>query len=109
MAAIPEPFRQAMANLVVVIDDWPDPDAMAAMYGDRNELVYGLFEGTPLSERGAADSGELPAMIHLYRCPLQQEWPDPRDLERQVKVTLVHEIGHFMGMDEATIRQLGYE
>ncbi len=109
MAAIPEPFRQAMANLVVVVDDWPDPDAMEAMYGDRDEVVYGLFEGTPLPERGAADSADLPAVIHLYRCPLEQDWPDPRDLAREVEVTLAHEIAHFMGLDEAAIRQYGYE
>jgi predicted Zn-dependent protease with MMP-like domain len=106
---IPSRFREAMANLAIVVEDWPDPALMEEIYGDPEEVLYGLFEGTPLPERGVEDSGDLPAVIHLYRGPLEQDYADRGELERELEVTLVHEIAHFMGLDESTIREYGYE
>lgn len=106
---IPPRFREAMANLAIVIDDWPDPELMTELYGDPEEVLYGLFEGTPLPERGVDDSGDLPAVIHLYRGPLEQDYSERGELEHEVEVTLVHEIAHFMGLDENAIREYGYE
>jgi len=106
---IPRRFRDAMQNLAVVIEDWPDPLLMEEVTGDPDEVLYGLFDGIPLPERSFDDSGDLPSVIRIYQGPLEEDFPDRRELEREVEITLVHEIAHFMGLDEETIQEYGYE
>lgn len=106
---IPQPFQQAMQNVAIVIEDWPDPEVVEEITGDPDELLYGLFSGTPLPERRLEDSGELPAMITLYQRPLEEDFPDLDELVEEIEITLVHEIAHFMGFDEDTLREYGYE
>lgn len=105
---IPPKFRQAMDNLAVIVEDWPDPDLMDEMYGDPETYVYGLFTGTPLPERRVEDSGDLPAVIHIYQAALEYDFPDLADLEEELEITLVHEIAHYMGFDEEELEALGY-
>jgi predicted Zn-dependent protease with MMP-like domain len=106
---IPQPFQQAMQNVAIVIEDWPDPEVAEELTGDPDELLYGLFSGTPLPERRLDDSGELPAMITLYQRPLEEDFPDLDELVEEIEITLVHEIAHFMGFDEDTLREYGYD
>jgi predicted Zn-dependent protease with MMP-like domain len=109
LGRIPSRFRQAMDNLAVVVEDWPDPELAEELTGDPDEYLYGAFDGTPLPERSLDDSGQLPAVIYLYQGPLEEDFPDPKELEWEVEVTLVHELAHFMGLDEEAIREYGYE
>jgi predicted Zn-dependent protease with MMP-like domain len=109
LSRIPRPFREAMENVEIVVEDWPDPALMLEMTGDPEEVVYGLFTGTPLTERHYDDLARLPALIHLYRGPLEEDFPDREELAREVEVTLVHEIAHFMGFDEEILREYGYD
>ncbi|MEW6755297.1 MAG: metallopeptidase family protein [Candidatus Latescibacterota bacterium] len=106
---IPRPFRQAMANVAVVVEDWPDSDLMEEVTGDPDAVLYGLFDGTALPDRSLGDPAEVPAVIRLYQGPLEEDFPDLGELAREIEVTLVHEIAHFMGLDEDAIREYGYE
>jgi len=105
---IPAAFREAMANVAIVIDDWPERDLMDEMYGDPETYVYGLFTGTPLPEQHVEDFGDLPAVIRIYHAALEYDFSDPTELARELKITLVHEIAHFMGFDEDQLEALGY-
>lgn len=98
-----------MDNLAIVVEDWPDPELMEEVTGDPEEVLYGLFDGTPLPERRFDDSGDMPAVIRIYQGPLEEDFPDLEELEYEVEITLVHEIAHFMGLDEEAIREYGYE
>jgi predicted Zn-dependent protease with MMP-like domain len=109
LGKIPKLFRDSMDNVEIVVEDWPDPDLMEEVTGERDEVLYGLFTGTPLPERHFDDLGNLPALIHIYRKPLEEDFPDHEDLVREIEVTLAHEIAHFMGFDEETLREYGYE
>lgn len=109
LGRIPREFRDAMENVEIVIEDWPDPDLMQEMFGDRHALAYGLFVGTPLPEQHAGDWGGLPTVIQIYQGPLQQDFPAPQDLAREVEITLVHEIAHYMGFDEDILTEYGYD
>ncbi len=109
LARIPRRFRDAMENVQIVVEDWPDAELMRDVAGDPGGVVYGLFTGTPLPERHFGDWGELPAIIHLYRKPLEEDFPDREELAREVETTLVHEIAHFMGFDEQILEEYGYE
>ncbi len=105
---IPRRFRDALKNVEIVVEDWPDPDLMEETTGDREAVVYGLFSGKPLPHRHYDDWGEPPTLIHLYRRPLEEDFPDRKELARQIEITLVHEIAHFMGFGEDILREYGY-
>lgn len=77
LGKIPREFRAALEDVQIVVDDWPDPGLMEEVTGDRDEVLYGLFTGTPLTERHFNDWGDLPAVIHIYRKPLEEDFPIP--------------------------------
>lgn len=95
--SLPADIASALDNIVLLIEDEHpgDPD------------LFGLYEGIPLPERGDM-AGELPDRITIFRIPLEEEFPDPTDLEREIRITVLHEIGHYFGLDEDRLTQLGY-
>jgi predicted Zn-dependent protease with MMP-like domain len=105
---IPPVFREALQNVQIVVNDWPDPDLMEEVTGDRDEVLYGLFTGKPLPERHYDDWGDLPSIIHIYQGPLEEDFPEPEELEREIEITLAHEIAHYLGFDENTLEAYGY-
>ena len=96
---IPPDLARALVNVAVVVEDEhpEDPD------------LFGLYEGVPLPERGSGGHGELPDRIAIYRIPLEESFPDPRDLEDEIRITVLHELAHYFGLDEDRIADLGYE
>jgi predicted Zn-dependent protease with MMP-like domain len=96
--ALPPEIAGALRNVAVVVEDEhpEDPD------------LFGLYEGIPLPDRGD-EAGSLPDRIAIYRRPLEEEFPDPRDLEREIRITVLHELGHYFGLDEDRLAELGYE
>jgi predicted Zn-dependent protease with MMP-like domain len=106
---IPGVFREAMKNLEIIVEDWPDPELMKDVTGDPEEILYGLFTGVPLPERHFDDPIQFPDLIYLYRGPLEEDFPDPGDLSREIEITLAHEIGHYLGFDEDTLARYGYD
>ncbi len=105
---IPGVFRRALSNLQIVVEDWPDPDLMEELFGDAETVPYGLFVGRPITEKHFDDWGDPPALIYIWQKPLEEDFPDLKDLEREVEITLAHEIAHFMGFDERTLEEYGY-
>lgn len=106
---LPEPFRRALENLAIVVEEEP-PDWLLDELGiPEGETLYGFYHGIPLPERTFQDSGNLPDRISIYRRPLVEDFPDPKELVREIRTTLLHEIGHYFGMDEEELFRLGYE
>jgi predicted Zn-dependent protease with MMP-like domain len=106
---IPAVFREAMTNLEIIVEDWPNPELMREVTGDPDEVLYGLFTGVPLPERHFDDPVQFPDLIYLYRGPLEEDFPDPEDLMLEIEITLAHEIGHYLGFDEETLAGYGYD
>jgi predicted Zn-dependent protease with MMP-like domain len=96
--SLPPELARALRNVAVVVEDAnpEDPD------------LFGLYEGIPLPERGD-EAGSLPDRIAIYRRPLEDEFPDPHDLEREIRITVLHELGHYFGLDEDRLEELGYD
>jgi predicted Zn-dependent protease with MMP-like domain len=96
---LPPELARALRNVAVVVEDEhpDDPD------------LFGLYEGIPLPERGSGGGGELPDRIAIYRRPLEEEFSDPAELREEIRITVLHELGHYFGLDERRIAELGYE
>lgn len=94
---LPATFAQALANVAVVVEEEnvEEPD------------LYGLFEGIPLVE-GGPGPGDLPNRIAVYRRPLLEDFPDEADLREEIRITVLHELGHAIGLDEDRLEELGY-
>ncbi len=109
LSELPAMFRDALGNVAVVVEEWP-PDWLLDDLGvPSGDTLYGYYHGVPLPERSFQDSGNLPDKISVYRGPLEEDFPDPGELSREIRITLLHEIGHYFGMDEEELARLGYE
>jgi predicted Zn-dependent protease with MMP-like domain len=106
LAAIPDPYRQALREVAVVVEDEPSQDQLRDNELESGDTLYGLYEGVPRTDY-AADWATSPNRITLFRLPLQEDFPDPRDLEEEVRVTVLHELAHHLGIDDERLDELG--
>jgi len=97
---LPEEFGRALDNVAVVVEDEPDAEVLtdAGMDPDQDDL-FGLYEGIPLTERDSLYSA-LPDRIIIYRLPILRACRSRRRVIREVRDTVVHELGHHFGMEE---------
>jgi predicted Zn-dependent protease with MMP-like domain len=103
---LPPELSRLLDNVAIVVDDWPDYST-PLVSGGPGETLYGLYEGVPLTERGAGYYGVLPDKITIFRGPLERDFAKD-ELEEQVRVTVVHEIAHYFGFDEERLEELGW-
>ncbi len=106
---LPEMFRAALSNVAVVVEEWPPDWLLDELEIPPEDTLYGFYHGVPLPERSTADPGGLPDKISVYRGPLEEDFPGRKELVREIRTTLLHEIGHYFGMDEEDLARLGYE
>lgn len=106
LSAIPAPYADALGEVAVVIDDEPSPEQLEENGLDPDESMYGLYEGVPRTDYGA-DWAASPNRITLFRLPLEQDFPDPRELEHEVRLTVLHELAHHLGIDDERLQELG--
>jgi predicted Zn-dependent protease with MMP-like domain len=95
---IPDEIAGLVDNVVVLVEDEPpadDPD------------LLGVYDGVSLTERGTDHTG-LPDRITIFRRPLLEMCADDHELVREVRITVVHEIAHHFGIDDARLHELGY-
>ncbi len=106
---LPKEFRNRLHNVEIVIEKKPQKSQLKAMGLDpQRSVLYGLYEGTHLSERSALHPPLLPDKITLFSESLTRDFQDPTELRNQIRLTILHEIAHYFGMDEAKIEKLGY-
>jgi predicted Zn-dependent protease with MMP-like domain len=106
---LPEEFRSRLHNVEIVIEKRPKKSQLKAMGLDpQRDMLYGLYEGIPLTERSSVYPPVLPDKITIFSEPLTRNFQDPAELRKQIGVTLMHEIAHYFGIDEKKIEGLGY-
>ena len=106
VASIPEPFSDALAEVAIVIDDWPTDEQLLDNGLSLDDDLYGLYEGVPRTEFNA-DWLMVPNRITLFRMPLETDFPEPADLAEEVRVTVIHELAHHLGIDDDRLEELG--
>ncbi|HEY1369814.1 MAG TPA: metallopeptidase family protein [Gaiellaceae bacterium] len=98
LVSLPQELRDAIRNVEISVEDEhpEDPD------------LFGLYEGVPLPERGDW-AGSLPDRIRIFRLPLEESFDDPAELEDEIRITVLHELAHYFGIDEDRLEELGYD
>jgi predicted Zn-dependent protease with MMP-like domain len=103
---IPRQFRLAMRNVAVVVEDEPSPALLAEMEIEPPDTLFGLYQGTPLPERGWSFGNALPDRISIYQGPIEDACDDEDDIRQCVIETVIHEFGHYFGMSEEEIEEI---
>jgi predicted Zn-dependent protease with MMP-like domain len=106
LAGIPDPYGAALAEVAIVIDDELTPEQRRENGLGPDEDLYGLYEGVPRTEYGA-DWTAVPNRITLFRLSLEEDFADPAELAEEVRITVIHELAHHLGIDDERLDELG--
>ena len=108
MDGLPEHIKERMDNVDVVVDDWPSgEDLEYAGIHDPHQL-FGIYQGVPLTERSQYDM-VIPDRIAIFRRPLEAACDTRAELAHEIRITVLHEIAHHFGIDEAALKQTDYQ
>ena len=103
---IPRRFRHAMKNVAVIVEDQPPLHILREMEIEPPDSLFGLYQGTPLPERGWTYGNTLPDRISIYQGPIVEACQDDEEIRDCVAETVIHEFGHYFGMDEDQIEEI---
>jgi len=105
MRSIPRRFRERMQNVEILVEEAPDQAVLADMGFEPDEVVFGLYQGTPLTERQWGHGNALPDRITIYQRSLEEECESEDELFEEICLTLIHEAGHYFGLSEQEIQE----
>jgi predicted Zn-dependent protease with MMP-like domain len=105
---IPEPIASHLQNVVVDIEQRPDPRICKEMEIDDPGELLGLYQGTPLTEKGVENTYPLPDRIIIFQRNIERMCRTRREIVEQIRTTVLHEVGHYFGLDEDDLDELGY-
>ena len=106
VALIPKRFRREIKNLALVVEDEPSLELLEEMEIEPPDSLYGLYQGTPLTERGATFGNTLPDRITLFQKPIEEDCEDEDEVRAVIGETLIHEVGHYFGLSEEEIEEI---
>jgi predicted Zn-dependent protease with MMP-like domain len=108
LAELPQPFAGFLEEVRVEIKDRPSPELLKQLGMEEDELLLGLYHGVSLMDRSVEQSGRMPDVISIFQEDVEEVSDSEADLVREVRITVLHEIGHFFGMNEDDLDELGY-
>ncbi len=103
---LPARFRRKLENVAVVVEDWADEETLAEMGIEPPDTLYGLYRGTELPRRDSTYGGVLPDVITIYQGPIEEDCDSVEEMEALVQDTVIHEIGHYFGLDDERLSEL---
>jgi predicted Zn-dependent protease with MMP-like domain len=107
VATIPRRFRDAIRNVAVIIEDEPSPELLEEMGIEPPDTLFGLYQGTPLTERQWAHGNDMPDRILVFQRPIEDACEgDEDDIVAEVGMTVIHEFGHYFGLSEEEIEDI---
>ncbi len=106
LLSIPRRFRRAMANIAIIVEDEPPGELLRDMEIEPPDTLFGLYQGTPLTERRWDYGNALPDRILLFQGPHEREAHSEAELVVSIGETLIHEIGHYFGLSEDEIEAI---
>jgi predicted Zn-dependent protease with MMP-like domain/Flp pilus assembly protein TadD len=110
LAELPEPVRRYLANVAVTVEDLPEVEELLLSDPPHSPSILGIFRGSPLGDKASMDPwSHFPSSIALFQRNLERYAGDREELLEEIRVTLLHEVGHFLGLDEDQLRDLGLD
>jgi len=109
IALLPPEFREKMDNVQIIIEDFPSREVLEQEGLESPYDLFGLYEGTPLTERDSGYFGVLPDRITIYQKAIEDACDSEDEVVDEVRITVAHEIAHFFGIDEDRLTELGFD
>lgn len=115
LAELPALAKATLDEIPLIVEDYPSPAIRKAEGLRYRDELCGYFEGVPKPEQSISDGYSLPNRIYVFRegnvalATDEQGHVDAAELLRQIRITVLHEIGHFLGMSEEDLAELGYD
>ena len=106
LSAIPREFRAYLENVDVIVEDWPTTVQLTAHSLTEEDLLLGLYEGVPLTERHDY-VGVLPDRITIFQRSIEVICESDEQIVEEVRITLIHEVAHHFGIDDTRLHELG--
>lgn len=103
--SLPEEFAKRMENVSVTISDYPSPYQLRKMKLPPWALLFGLYEGVPLTRRGGNYTAVMPDRITIFKNAILRVSGTPEEIKAQVRSTVIHEIGHHFGLSDRELRK----
>jgi predicted Zn-dependent protease with MMP-like domain len=105
---LPQEFKEKLRNVAIVVEDYPSEELLDRLGVPEDETLFGLYEGVPLTKRGF-EAPLHPDRIFIFQEPIEGACDSPADIKEQVRITLVHEVAHFFGIDDDALEEMGYD
>src|SRR5512132_4566727 len=106
MRKLPKSFKEKIANIAVMVEDWADDETLAEMGIEPPDTLYGLYRGVELGHRDSTYANVLPDVITIYQGPIEEDAADEEEMAEIVRETVVHELGHDVGLDDETMHRI---
>jgi len=103
LRSLPRQFKDKIRNVAVVVEDWADDETLEELGIEPPDTIYGLYRGTDITRRDSSYGNVLPDTIHIYQGPIEEDCVDAEEMADLVKDTVIHEIGHYFGLDDDTM------
>jgi len=106
---LPQQFKDKLANVAIIVDDYPSDDLLEQMEVPEDETLFGLFEGVPLTDRGHFDVPLHPDRVWIFQGPIEEACSSAEEIKEEVRITVAHELAHFFGFDDDALEERGYD
>ena len=106
LRGLPRAFKDKLANIAVVVEDWADDETLDEMGIEPPDTLYGLYRGVDLTQRDSNYGNVLPDTVTIYQGPIEEDCEDEAEMEDVIRDTVVHEIGHYFGLDDETMHRI---
>jgi predicted Zn-dependent protease with MMP-like domain len=103
---LPKTFKEKISNIAVVVEDWADEATLADVGIEPPDTLYGLYRGVELAHRDSSYGNVLPDVITIYQGPIEEDAEDEEEMAEIVRETVVHELGHYFGLDDETMHRI---
>jgi predicted Zn-dependent protease with MMP-like domain len=100
LEGLPAELAELLENVAVMVEEEPDPEDLEALEMEPDEELFGLYQGIPLDERTSFYQGAMPDRVFIYRGPILRCCDSRRQVIREIRDTVVHELGHHFGLEE---------
>jgi predicted Zn-dependent protease with MMP-like domain len=103
---LPRKFKEKIAYVAIVVEDWADDETLAEMGIEPPDTLYGLYRGIDLTRRDSGYGNVMPDTVTIYQGPIEEDCDDEDEMADLVRETVIHEIGHYFGLDDETMHRI---